>query len=256
MNLQGKNVVLTGASSGIGLELTKLLLQKGCRVAACARRIENADIKDANYFPYKCDTSKKEELDGFFDFAMEKLGGIDLYISNAGYAYYEKLDAPDWEHIRAITDTNYISTVYAAEKMKLLHGDAPYNFAVTASAMGLVSLPGYALYSATKAALRGFADAYRYELNEGQHFQVIYPVATKTQFFKRAAEHTPVPWPTQEASVVAKKIVRGIEKDKKHIFPSALFRFASGLNRVFPFVFKLYAGMSGRQFKRWLKEKE
>lgn len=140
--------------------------------------------------------------------------------------------------------------------MKLLHGDTPYNFAVTASAMGLVSLPGYALYSATKAALRGFADAYRWELNDNQHFQVIYPVATKTQFFKRAADHTPVPWPTQEASVVAEKIIRGIEKDMPHIFPSALFRFATGLNRVFPFVFKIYAGMSGRQFSAWLKGKE
>ena len=256
MNLQGKNVALTGASSGIGLELLKLLLKKGCRVAACARHIENVKIDDKNFYPYSCDTSKQEELDGFFDFAMEKMGGIDLYISNAGYAYYEKLAEPDWEHIRAITDTNYVSTVYAAEKMKLLHGETPYNFAVTASAMGLVSLPGYALYSATKAALRGFADAYRWELNDNQHFQVIYPVATKTQFFKRAADHTPVPWPTQEASVVAEKIIRGIEKDMPHIFPSALFRFATGLNRVFPFVFKIYAGMSGRQFSAWLKGKE
>ena len=256
MNLQGKNVALTGASSGIGLELTKLLLKKGCRVAACARHIENVKIDDKNFYPYRCDTSKQEELDGFFDFAIEKMGGIDLYISNAGYAYYEKLDAPDWEHIRAITDTNYVSTVYAAEKMKLLHGDAPYNFAVTASAMGLVSLPGYALYSATKAALRGFADAYRWELSDNQHFQVIYPVATKTQFFKRAADRTPVPWPTQEASVVAEKIIRGIEKDKDRIFPSALFRFATGLNRVFPFVFKIYAGISGKQFDAWLRGKE
>ena len=45
MNLQGKNVALTGASSGIGLELLKLLLKKGCRVAACARHIENDKIR-------------------------------------------------------------------------------------------------------------------------------------------------------------------------------------------------------------------
>ena len=83
---------------------------------------------------------------------MEKLGGIDLYIANAGFAYYEKLTNPDWEHIAAIMDTNFTGTVYAAEKMKQLHGSEPYSFAVTASAMGLLSLPGYALYSGVSSA--------------------------------------------------------------------------------------------------------
>ena len=256
MELKGKNVVLTGASSGIGLEILRLLLAEGCRVAACARHIENIRIQNENLFTFRCDTSKKEELDAFFGFAEEKLGGIDLYVSNAGFAYYEKLGAPDWDHAGAIIDTNFTSTVYAAEKMKSSHGEAPYNFVVTASAMGLLSLPGYALYSGTKAALRGFADAYRYELAKGQHFQVVYPIATKTQFFNRAADGTPVPWPTQEASAVAKRIVKGIKKDKKHIFPSKAFRFANAVNRVLPFTFRIYTGINNRAFKKWLAEKE
>lgn len=253
MDLKNKRVALTGASSGIGFEILKLLLENGCKVAACARHIENIGIENENLFLKKCDVSKKEEIDEFFDFAMEKLGGIDLYISNAGFAYYEKLDEPDWEHATAITYTNFISTVYAAEKMKKMHGKASYNFAVTASAMGLLSLPGYALYSGTKAAVRGFADAYRYELNKNQHFQVIYPVATKTKFFHRAGNNTPVPWPTQEPETVAKRVIEGIRKNKKHIFPSTMFRATDIVSRVFPFVFKIYVDINNKAFQEWLE---
>ena len=254
MELRGKRVAITGASSGIGLEILKLLLANGCRVAACARHIENVGIENENLFLKTCDVSKQEEIDAFFDFALQKLGGIDLYISNAGFAYYEKLEKPDWSHAEAILDTNFVSTVYAAEKMKALHGDKPYNFAVTASAMGLLSLPGYALYSGTKAAVRGFADAYRYELEKGQHFQVIYPVATKTKFFGRAGNNTPVPWPTQEAGTVAKRVIHGIRKDRQHIFPSTMFRITDAVSRVFPFLFKIYVNINNKAFRKWLAE--
>lgn len=256
MQLNGKRAAITGASSGIGLEILKLLLANGCRVAACARHIENIKIENGNLFLKTCDVSKQEEIDAFFDFAEEKLGGIDLYISNAGFAYYEKIGKPDWSHAETILNTNFVSTVYAAEKMKELHGNKPYNFAVTASAMGLLSLPGYALYSGTKAAVRGFADAYRYELENGQHFQVIYPVATKTKFFGRAGNNTPVPWPTQEADTVAKRVINGIRKDKKHIFPSTTFRITDAVSRVFPFVFKIYVNINNKAFRKWLAGEE
>ena len=256
MELTNKNVAITGASSGIGLEILKLLLENGCRVAACARHIEKIEIKSENLFLKACDVSKKDEIDAFFEFAEKELGSIDLYISNAGFAYYEKIGEPDWEHIEQILHTNFTSCVYAAEKMKKLHGTEPYNFVVTASAMGLLSLPGYALYSGTKAAVRGFADAYRYELCPGQHFQVVYPVATRTEFFHRAGESTPVPWPTQEAGVVAKKVIRGIQRDKDHIFPSMMFRITNAVSRVFPFVFGIYVGINDRAFKKWLAGKE
>ncbi len=256
MDLQNKRVALTGVSSGIGRELLGRLLKEGCTVTACARHIEAVELKSERLFLTKCDTSKPEELDAFFELAEEKMGGIDLYISNAGFAFYEKLGEADWQHAAQIVDTNFISTVYAAQKMKTSHGAEPYNFVVTASAMGLVSLPGYALYSGTKSALRGFADAYRFELDRGQHFQVVYPVATKTQFFRRAAEGTPVPWPTQEVERVGKSVIRGIKHNKKRIFPSPLFCIINVLNRVFPFLFPIYQRINDREFKKWQEEKK
>lgn len=254
MNLYGKRVVITGASSGIGLELLKLLLQKGCRVVACARSIDKVSIKSDRLYLKKCDVSEKAQIDELFSYAMETLGGIDLFIANAGFAYYEKIEGPDWEHIEKIFKTNFTGSVYCAEKMKELHGASPFNFVVTASAMGLLSLPGYALYSATKAAVRGFADAYRFELAPGQHFQVVYPVATKTKFFESAGNNTPVPWPTQTAKTVAERIIGGIMKNSDHIFPSKTFYFTNLAARFCPFIFDAYVEVNNRSFRKWLRQ--
>ncbi|MBQ0167969.1 MAG: SDR family NAD(P)-dependent oxidoreductase [Treponema sp.] len=256
MELKGKKTVITGCTSGIGLELLKLLLVNDCTVVACARSIDRlelpAGIPTDKLYKLKTDVSDKDELDALFTFAAEKLGSIDLFIANAGFAYYEKIAGPDWEHIEKIYKTNVMSFIYCAEKMKALHGDAPYNFVVTGSSMGFLSMPGYSLYSGTKAAVRGFADAYRLELAPGQHFQVVYPIATKTKFFSNAGSDTPVPWPTQSSETVARKIVNGIKRDKKHIYPSATFRIMSIVNRVLPFLFKIYVAINNKAYQKWL----
>lgn len=253
MQLAGKRVVITGASSGIGLEVLKILLDKGCTVVASARRIERVSFSSPQLHLKKCDVSKPEEIDELFAFSVEKMGGIDLFVANAGFAYFEKIDQANWAHIQEIFKTNVVGLIYCAEKMKELNGSKPYNFVGTASGMSLLSLPGYSLYSGTKAAIRGFADAYRFELDKGQHLQVVYPIATRTDFFNRAANNTPVPWPTQSASKVARSIVRGIEKDKKNVFPSKVHYVTNIINGIIPVLNIFYVNMYNRRFQKWLQ---
>lgn len=257
MKLENKNIILTGCASGIGLELLKLLLKTNCRIIACDLNAENLDISETkSFFKYKCDVSSKTQLDSLFDFAKEKLGDIDLFIANAGFAYYEKIEGADWNHISKIFETNVMSFIYCAEKMKELHGDRPYNFVVTGSTMGLLSMPGYSLYSATKAAVRGFADSYRLELSKGQHFQVVFPIATKTKFFSTAADNPPVPWPTQSPDIVALKIINGIKHNSSEIYPSTTFVITRILNAIYLFIFPLYVHINNRAFKKWLENKD
>ena len=257
MDLTNKNVVITGASSGIGLAILQELLDKGCKIVACSRHPEEIKIKNRKLFITKCDVSDKKQLDDLFDFALKKLKNIDLFISNAGFAYYEKLQKPDYKHIDSIFKTNLYSCIYCSEKMKQLKGEEAYNFVVTASAMAELSLPGYALYSSSKAAVKGFADAYRYELNDNQHFEVIYPIATKTKFFNTAANNTPVAWPRQTPKQVATKVIKGIEEDKKHIYPSLVFRITSIINRICPLILHTYVLINNEIFKKWqLKEQQ
>lgn len=253
MQLIGKNVVITGATSGIGLEILKKLIENKCNIVVGDICINNKlDSKFVEYV--KCDVSKKEDIDNLFSAALNKFPKIDLFISNAGFAYYEKISQPDWEHIDKIFDVNVRAGIYIALKMKELYEKEEYNFVITDSAMGLLAIPGYALYSGSKFAIKGFSDAYRYELTKNQHYQVVYPIATKTNFFKNAGKDIPVAFPTQTAEKVAKKVIKGIKKNKKNIYPSALFRFMDILNRIFPFIFKIYCKVNDKKFKKWLEE--
>jgi len=253
MELSGKCAVVTGASTGIGYEIMKMLLEKGVKVIAVSRSISKIDYNHENLHKYDADLSSGESVDKLFDYALEKFGDIDLFMANAGFAFFEEIEKPDWEHLLKIFNVNVFSYIYALEKMKELHGGKPFNFLMTASAMGFVSLPGYALYSSTKAALRGFADSYRYELRNGQHLQVLFPIATITPFFKAAGD-IPVSWPVQSAECVARKTVKAIEKNKDNIFPSRLFKLFRVMSAVCPPLIKVYNKINERKFRDYLKK--
>lgn len=255
MDLNGKHIVLTGASSGIGLELLKQLSQYQCKIIAVARTIENVSLEYPNVTKFACDISTSENVDALFDFAADHFGGIDIFICNAGFAYYEEIERSDWDHIARIFKTNVFSAIYSSAKMKEIHGDRPYRVVITASAMSFLALPGYSLYSATKAALHGFASAYRFELKRNQKLQMVYPIGTRTNFFNEAGSSTPVPWPTQTAPQVAKAIVKGIKKDKKSIFPSRLFLALNILNGYIPVIKGFIARFEYLKLCKWRKNK-
>jgi len=252
MRLEKKNIILTGASSGIGLALLKELIACDCQIIAVARTIEQIDIQHDRIIKFNCDISNSENVDRLFEFALEKLGSIDLFIANAGFAYYEKITTPDWQHIEQIYHTNVFSAIYSSEKMREINADRSYRMVITASAMSFLAVPGYSLYASTKAALHGFATGYRSELNKGQKLQMIYPISTRTAFFDQAADETPVSWPVQSSETVARSIIKGIRRDKQAVFPSALFYFLHVLNGYLPFVHRLIVAMENRKFQKWL----
>lgn len=251
MNWNSKKIVVTGASSGIGLELVSMFLSMGCHVVAADKMAHPIPHDSEDFFQFQGDLSTPQGVESLFAFALQQLGSIDIFVANAGFAYYEKLEEANWEHISSIFSINYQSAVYSAQKMKQLKGNEPFNFVTTSSGMAVLPMPGYALYSSAKAALKGFAEAYRWELDKGQYFQVVYPIATKTDFFKNAGD-SPVPWPSQASQVVAQHIIKGIQRNRSSIYPSKLFYSLTLVNRVFPIIFKLYAFMEFKKFKQWL----
>ena len=255
MNPIKKNVIVTGASSGIGLELVYRLLKEDYNVIAVVRNLSENLPDSKNLHVLTCDVSRPEEVDKLFDDAMSILGSIDIFIANAGFAYYEKMDTPNWQHIEKIYQTNTISAIYSAQKLKTLSQNKPFQFITTASGMGYFALPGYALYSSTKAAIRSFSHAYRYELEQGQTFQVVYPIATRTKFFHSAGD-SPIPWPSQSVEVVADAIIKGIKSKKNDIYPSKIFATFLVANRILPFLSKLYCNIENNRFQVWLNRQK
>ncbi|EGD48856.1 short-chain dehydrogenase/reductase SDR [Ruminiclostridium papyrosolvens DSM 2782] len=252
MDINGKKIILTGASSGIGKEVLKELSKYDADIIAVARNVNNIPKFSNRIITYSCDVSNKENIDMLFEYATKTFGKVDIFIANAGFAYCEDIQEADWEHIEKIYLTNVVSPIYSLEKMKVMNEGRKYSVLITCSAVSKVALPGYSLYCSTKAAVHSFGDVYRYEENDKGHLSLVYPIATDTNFFKNAGNKAPVPWPVQSTDKVAKAMVKGILKDKRFIYPSKLFTVLNVLNRFFPFLYHFYALRNSSKFKKWL----
>ncbi len=259
MQLADQSVVLTGAASGIGLALLERLARRPLRIlaadlnaealeAACRRLMGQA----ASLYPWPCDLSSPEAVDRLFEAALARLGRIDLFIANAGFAYYERIESPDWERLERIYRVNVFNPIYTLEKMQALHGEQPYKVVVTASAMAQIAVPGYAVYASTKAALDRFVDGYRWQLDDPRKVMVVYPISTRTGFFRAAGQGVPLPWPSQSAEAVARAIESGIRRDRLRVFPSPTYRLILFLDRFLP-MHPLVQAIEQRRFAQWLK---
>lgn len=257
MNLVGKNIILTGASSGIGKKVLALLCNyEQVRIVAVARNISNIPTLPDKVFPFAADLSDKEGVDAVFEYAKNTFGTVDIFMANAGFAYIEKLAEPDWKHAQDIFSLNVTSVIYSLQKLQEQGVGQKIQFVATCSAVAFVPLHAYSLYCSSKAALHQFIESYRYEQNDNLTITTAYPVATQTKFFDHASgtSSTPTPWPTQSVDIVARKIVKGIEGDRKRIYPSLLFRVFYPIGRAFPILLRMYSLLEKRKTRQWLRK--
>ncbi len=181
---EGKRVVVTGASSGIGAALARELAAHGAVVGLCARRtalLEEvlADCRRSSPASraWTVDLSDLDGLDGFVRRAEDELGGIDVLVNNAALMMdRDALDTP-WEDLVRITETDYYSPVrltLAALPAMLARGGG--RVVVISSMAARMSTPGEAAYAAAKAALSAYFEALAGELWESPvRFHLVYP---------------------------------------------------------------------------------
>ncbi len=256
MQIAHKNIILTGAASGIGKVLLSQLIDfEGVGIIAVdLNKIENTSDK---IIPFICDLSQQSEIDRLFEFAIAQFQTIDILIANAGFAFYEVIEEPDWQSIEKIFQVNVFSPIYAFQKMKALNVSREYFVLMTSSAMAKLAIPGYALYGATKAALDRFEDAYRFEKQDLGHLSLVYPIATKTNFFHRSVDgsrkNMVIPFPAQTPEEVAKAMIKGILKNKTHIYPSILFEILRFSQRLFEIIVVPYQYFYASKLKEWTK---
>ena len=254
--ITNKTIVLTGADSGIGLEVLKLLAsEKSNKILAVDKNCKNMDKVSGNIITYQCDVSSKEAVDSIFEKAIAELGSIDIFYANAGYPYYEIIDYTDWDRTKRMFETNVFSPIYTYEKYKEYLNGKEGHLAITVSAIGKMAMPGFTTYSATKFAMEGFQQGIRFELPENMKLTCLYPIATDTGFFAAANEvEFERPFPVQSPKVVAKKMVAALEKGKKSVNPSFLFTLSGVLFGVCPPIKSVYLGLEKAKFKRFLKK--
>ncbi|NLO64673.1 MAG: SDR family oxidoreductase [Clostridiales bacterium] len=249
--INGKRIVITGAGSGIGLETLKLLMGAN-KVFAVDKDTSKIEGISPNVSVFQMNVGSKEGVDAIFDEAIKVLGGIDIFIANAGFPYYELFDYTDWDRVKVMFETNVFSPVYSYSKFRDYLNGSFGIYAMTISAIGQMAMPGYAVYSSSKFALEGFQQALRLEMGKNIRLTCLYPVATETNFFKTAnTRELEKPFPLQSPALVAKKFVKGIEKGKKSVYPSKLFGFAKVLMTIFPFVRTIYWKLETNKLMRF-----
>jgi len=258
--IQNQTIVITGASSGIGKTMLEMLAAKenNNRIVAASRSIGKLEGFGDNVTLFPCDLSTQAGVDALFAKAEEVFTKIDILICNAGAPYYERYDYEDWGRIERIFSLNTFSCMYSYSKyLNHLNGlDGRLMF--TISAMGEMALPGYALYAATKFAMKGFQQAIRLETPKNLKITCVYPVATKTNFFEvgGAGHKVEQPFPVQTAEAVAKAAIRGVEKGRKQVYPCPIYLPSRVLMNVLPPVRSLYLKSQYRMLQRFLARKQ
>lgn len=220
-------IVITGASSGIGLATAQTAARAGARVVltarnkeALAKTAEQINAAGGSAIYAIADVANRGELQQVSDLAVERFGGYDTWVNNAGVSIWGLLQEVSDADSRRLFETNFWGTVngslIAIRHLKQ-HGGALINIGSVGSDIGL---PMQGMYSASKHAVKGFTDALRIELEEeGAPVTVtlIKPASIDTPLPQHARNYTtcepklvaPVYTPEEAANAVLYAAVHG-----------------------------------------------
>lgn len=181
-SLAGKVALVTGASRGIGAAVARALAAEGVRLALGSRSGDDLGLDGAAVRP--CDVRRPDDLEALAAEAVERFGGIDILVANAGVgAYGPFLDLPS-DQLEEMIDVNVKGTLFAvrAALPHLLQSDAA-DIVTLASEAGRRGLPLEAVYCASKFAQVGFTRALDHELREhGVRCTNVCPGGVATDF--------------------------------------------------------------------------
>ena len=167
-------IVITGASSGIGLATARIAADRGARLVLVARS-ENAlrelvtEIRSrgGEAIHVVADVGHEEDVAGITQKAIEAFGGFDTWVNNAGIGVYGKIETVSIEDMRRSFETNFWGQIYgsreAARHLKTRDGGAIINLGSEVSER---AVPLQGIYCASKAAVKGFTEALRMELED------------------------------------------------------------------------------------------
>jgi NAD(P)-dependent dehydrogenase (short-subunit alcohol dehydrogenase family) len=249
-------IVVTGASSGIGLATARLAAERGARVVLVSR--DDADLavavreiqdRGGRASHYVADVGDASAMRGLAQHVVSDFGRIDTWINNAGVSVYGRIEDVSLNDARRLFDTNYWGVVngsLAALPHLRGEGGALINIGSVLSDTGY-PLQGH--YSASKHAVKGFTDSLRLEVEESDapvSITLVQPAAIDTPCTEHARNYLGVEpkhmAPVYAPEVVADAILHCAENPEREIFSSAEKHAARGFDLL-----KEATGFSGQR---------
>lgn len=229
MDFKGKTVIVTGASSGIGLATAREFSRVGANVVLAARnidRLREIERELPRALAVECDVTSEDQCRRMVERAVERFGGVDILINNAGLSMRALLEDAQVEVLRRLMEVNFWGTVYCT-KFALPYIQASRGSVVGVSSVaGFHGLPARTGYSASKYAMQGFLETVRIEnLKKGVHVMIVAPGFTESnvRFSALTADGTAQgESPRKEdkmmsAQSVGRSIVRGCARRKRQM---------------------------------------
>lgn len=198
---QDKVVVISGASSGLGLEITKEFIRENANISLCARRLEKLkkNFKNKkNVFFQKVDVSNQKAIKKFLKKTVKKFGKIDILINNAGIAYNSKIEDINYEKLKKSFEINlFAPVIFLKETLKIMKKNN-YGRIINISSGGSVNCAEtFFSYSSSKAALNTLTKTASKELKKYNiKINTMSPGPCKTEMFPKNKLSTKLSLPT------------------------------------------------------------
>lgn len=213
MNLQGRRIVVTGASSGIGREITRLLAARGAQVLGVGREVQElAGIEGfGEVEAVEADITSESGQ----DLVVARAGSMHALVNDAGVGWVGRFEDMPVEEIERVVSVNLVALMTLTRR--LLPALVDHGHIVNiGSVLGLASSPPLTVYSASKFGVHGFSEGLREELSGTAYVTEVQPGPVDTRFFWRAV-HRPaaaeVPeFPMMDPSRVAAAAVRALNR--------------------------------------------
>ena len=245
---RGKVIIITGASSGIGLASARLFAGLGARLSLGARSLDKleklaSELAPAEVLCVRTDVSVEDDCKALVEATVARFGKVDILVNNAGISMRAMFRDLDLKVLKSLMDTNFWGTVYCTKYA------LPYLLEAKGSVVGVISVAGYAGlpartgYSSSKFAVRGFLDTLRLEhIYDDLHVMVFAPGYTASNVRNAAltADGTPQgTTPRDEnsmmtAEAVAEKLAKGLVRRKRSMVLTPIGKLDVLLYKFFP----------------------
>lgn len=245
-----KVIIITGASSGIGLATARLFAGMGAKLSLAARSIDRleslaSELTDdrSRILCNKTDVSVEEDCRRLIEETVRRFGKIDILINNAGISMRAPFMDVNMEVIKKLMNVNFWGTVYCTKYALPEILKTKGSIAGVISTAGYVAIPGRTGYVTSKYAIRGFLETLRIEhLNDGINILVFAPGYTASNVRNAAllADGSPQGYSPKDegklmsAEKVAEKLAYGLYRRKKEMILTALGYWDIWLYRRFP----------------------